>query len=505
MSWQQFPPEVRLLILQEAIKPNGALWWQPTSRSFYPERWIVWRGYIQNYLFVSKEWNKDVRDRLETVPTDLVIRYLSESLSLDVLERNIRKIKRKACSIRPRESHPEGLIAETLGNWLFCSVVRGYISCAKLLLNAGVDVNYRRQESFSSLSSLLSAYYSRHWEMVELLISYGADISDQVALPNGHCRVGYAILCEAAERDNNMSLVQSILDRGIPVQESSLLLNPLFKALDANCVDMALLLLDNGASFLNTETTAWLPLGAAARACSVETVSMLIGKGADVNSRIFNYEGPPDTPLSWAISRNEPVARLLIERGAEITEVHIQAAVTDASFSLLQALIDKAGHWASIFALDQAAVGGRAEYVRALLDQGVKPRGLNIDVVRHGNKEIMQLLLDAGADPNTRSDSGTVALGLAVLKGSVGLVELLLNAKVPVEFHPDMCSRMLHAACVLRMEDMVRFLLKRGAQAHHGNAAAFTKAVRAAPQSSSRPYHEDIAELLLQYETVKAV
>ena len=179
--------------------------------------------------------------------------------------------------------------------------------------------------------------------------------------------------------------------------------------LHANNVEMALVLLDHGASFLNDLLEApRYPLAAAAGACSVDTVSMLVDRGARVN-----VSSETETPLGAAIaSKNEPVVRFLLDRGARISSSHIEEAVKGfARLPLLQLLINKSPpSWLlNVSILDLAAYHGNITVVQFMVNRGAEVELLTSWHVRLGSIELVKLLLDAGADP--MPDHATLTYG----------------------------------------------------------------------------------------------
>ena len=84
--------------------------------------------------------------------------------------------------------------------------------------------------------------------------------------------------------------------------------------------------------------------------------------------------------------------------------------------------------------LYHAAENNDIAEVRRLLDEGVKPvKRLNRDplwiAVKKRNVEIVELLLEAGADPNVTNGDGISLLYYAVRFVDVEIIRLLLAAK----------------------------------------------------------------------------
>ncbi|KAJ6573234.1 ankyrin repeat-containing domain protein [Mycena sp. CBHHK59/15] len=98
-----------------------------------------------------------------------------------------------------------------------------------------------------------------------------------------------------------------------------------------------------------------------------------------------------------------------------------------------------------------------------------------------GNAEVVALLLDAGADPNSEWDQEEVRpIHMAAENGDLEIVKMLLDhgAGIDARYGCDGCSEnALHEACSRGQLDMVELLLDRGANmecdGHYGSALGF--------------------------------
>jgi len=185
-------------------------------------------------------------------------------------------------------------------------------------------------------------------------------------------------------------------------------------------------------------------------------VGMLLDAGADLDS-------PPTDESQWSPLRcavasagsgrgNEPIVRLLLERGAKVADHDLYlagfaAAPGDTSPRrrgqageqwCVRLLVEYTPDVRAIAAQALAAPISLndADGVRVLLDAGADPRryrdddnqpaGVVLAAIRAGcSLELIELLLAHGADPNQAGDDGRSAYAIATASGRGDLLELL--------------------------------------------------------------------------------
>jgi ankyrin repeat protein len=199
-------------------------------------------------------------------------------------------------------------------------------------------------------------------------------------------------------------------------------------------------LLDAGAAINGRDRrTGATPLLNAAAVGSVETMTLLLGRGADVNAR----SAAGATALMWAANDAAKV-RLLIDRGADVNVVTesgrtalLLAALSDQSADIVRLLLSRGANPRAIDAggmttLLGASVGNDTESIRQLLDAGVNPNtgdGVGftplIWAAWKGNHDAVRLLLARGADVNAQSGPpfGKVKNGITALGHFTPLIE----------------------------------------------------------------------------------
>ncbi|KAI1027707.1 hypothetical protein LB504_011728, partial [Fusarium proliferatum] len=198
---------------------------------------------------------------------------------------------------------------------------------------------------------------------------------------------------------------------------------------DESCVNK---LLDTS---LTGDTAAWKlnpAIHIAAEFGHLETVTVLIHKGADVNA-----EGEDHNVLCTAIIAGHlDVVALLAQEGAD-----------------LEAQQPGAGN-----ALEVACRLGRLDVIELLIKHGAdvkrQSRALS-DACSDGNLKIVKLLVEEGADVNT-------GLGSACINGQLDIVMFLLGKGADIDVRAGGYTVLQHASRGGRL-DIVEYLLNKGA------------------------------------------
>jgi ankyrin repeat protein len=217
-------------------------------------------------------------------------------------------------------------------------------------------------------------------------------------------------------------------------------------------------LLDAGANPNAATPGGETALMTASRVGRVDAVKLLLDRGADVNAKTSARQ---QTALIWAVTENHPeVVRLLVGRGAD---VNARTAVTRPIGEYAPA---RAG-----FAAGEGLVRQRA---LPTPDGGMTPL---LFAVRDGNRDMMRLLLDLGADIEQTSGNHTSPLVIALLNGQVEMATELLARGTSPNAADDYHRAALFAAIELRNRnrgtllfgdhrdplDLIRLLLEKRA------------------------------------------
>lgn len=237
---------------------------------------------------------------------------------------------------------------------------------------------------------------------------------------------------------------------------------------------------------------------------NVALIEKLVAEGADINKKktTLDLEGTAPLHLAVEYERIEAV-KALIRLGAKVnlkdhhgTSPLMQAATLKSSHEMIMVLLnagadindqDKVG----MSALDWAASYGRVDAIKLLLDHGVNPnvargdrisapiaravmgenagpqhleaiklllaRGANVDTACSGGPALhsaalwghngaLEVLLDAGADPNSRDNNNQTALISAATTKQLGAITILLERGAEVNAVNDMGESALDRA-----------------------------------------------------------
>jgi ankyrin repeat protein len=266
------------------------------------------------------------------------------------------------------------------------------------------------------------------------------------------CSIAMVLLCIASaaraadpERCQGLSRKFEIAKPQITAMEVSL---TLFSAVDANCIDLATKLLDQGASVDARDRLGTRPLSHAAKSGHPKMVELLLARGAPIDAR--NLDGA--TALYFAAEGSQIlIAQRLIERGADVNITGrsgispIAAAAYAGNDVIVEALLahgaderkpDETGKTPIVY----AAAGARLDIVKRLLARNVDINaryahdltllmwvsGPDEQVAEAQAVKVVSYLLEAGAHIDDRDDRGRTALMIAAEGGHAEIADLLL-------------------------------------------------------------------------------
>ena len=405
--------------------------------------------------------------------------------------------------IRPRELTSPDL--DWTGRWRGVDIWRALTSArdgdiAALRAAIEADASLANAE-FWYMTPLHFAVREGHLEAVRALMDAGADLTYRNALYGNDTLLQMAL-------DRGHDEVAAYLRRQLRARAaSSGSRHPIHGAIQAGNVELVRERLAAEASAANVgDHLGRRPLHYAVHAGRADLVDLLLEHGADVDAPGFSADDRIGVdgfrPVAVALwhhplrQRNDyAMARHLLRRGARYS-ITIAAALGDAArvAELLRgdpAAADEAEPFGKR-PLSAAAERGHREIVRMLLDAGADPNlpegrlcphGYALwAATRKGHREIAELLLESGADPNADVESsgnptesaadgemrallyrygGRMRLSSHFHQGNVDTIAALLDAK-PELFDEHAAEQGFTHCVAAGHETMLRLLLARG-------------------------------------------
>lgn len=264
-----------------------------------------------------------------------------------------------------QDANPSAFSAQHAGCCaLHIAAEKNYTEVVEELLKAGVDVNIRSGKQ--QLTPLISAACCGSMGAVELLVKEGADIDAQSS-------TGNTALMLAIDR-GKIAVAHKLIEMGanleIRGQKGWTALHNAASGGETGYKDIAKALLDTGASVDALSETMLTPLHEAAGKSLHEIVKLLVDHGANVNAR----DKYSNTPLRMCASNAQSFASLeTFKNTVEIllaAEADINAGTTINTTSLHS-------------------------------------------VVKWGNHEAVQFMLDKGANPNIKTKKDELPIDFA--------------------------------------------------------------------------------------------
>jgi ankyrin repeat protein len=336
-----------------------------------------------------------------------------------------------------------------------------------LLLSAGADPNLLGGTAFPQ-TPLMLAVAGGAVDKVRRLIAGGADVN--LESPNGLPAIHHVASCPPSVR---AEIVRLLVEAGASAgRPSTFHLPPTIRAVNPAAADQTFLPLD---SFYETgdfetvrtlidagateETLQWTPLMRA----------IVLGSIEDVYAEL---QEKPDLALCDRCGRTPML--LAVETGAIAKAAAVFAAGGD-----LRQTVKKSN------ALEIAIGNNHAPMIAWLVRQGFRvnekgPHGMPLEVAAMmGAAESVRILLELGADPHRRNESGGRALQLAA---NAEVVKVLAEAAGGIDEVDGTGYSLLHLAAERDQVDIVRELLRQGADpngaSREGAETPLFKAVR---------------------------
>ena len=364
------------------------------------------------------------------------------------------------------------------GTLLIHAVKEENISFVKLLLKNNAYINKVSKEGFGPL---FPALVNWNPELMQILIENGADINWQDA--DGRSLLVYALFMD------NYEAAQFLLLHGIDVD---LIDNeghtPLMHAAFEKKLQMANLFLNNSANVNAIDDEGNTPIHHASSGGNVEIVKMLHQRGADLDQ---TTKEKLNTPLIYACKEGHfAAAEYLIRQGAKVNisdylgntplfytadgNVILQSRYDDMENEMQKKTVKGES--------DNYVEGAFINVLSLLIENGADPNSVNkggqmplTAAIGAGCTECVEVLIKGGADPELRTNNGFNSLLVAVIDNQPEVLETLLQNGSRVNAQNDEGITALHVAVYQQKEECVRILLEMNAdvklQDNTGNSA----------------------------------
>lgn len=241
-------------------------------------------------------------------------------------------------------------------------------------------------------------------------------------------------------------------------------LRPLMLAARLGFLECIRVLLEGGASVNLTDKYHWTALHEAAQAGHAECIRLLLSHGADPLAGTKEHYGK-DHPLS--LKRFTPLH--LASRGGHLEAVKVLLEYTPVD------ILAKGKETPLMFSGEI----GNEETVALLLSTGANLEAVSrfgttplVGAVLRGDLDIIRLLLESGADPNTSyEDMGTPLVNAITPiappdnRNKIAIIELLLEFGADINLpSTETGDTALHQAVCARDKQLLMFLLEHGAR-----------------------------------------
>lgn len=262
-------------------------------------------------------------------------------------------------------------------------------------------------------------------EFAETLIANGADVNKKT----GEGRSYRTPLSYAAEA-NNLPIARVLLAHGADVEGGGS--SPLsYAGANGDFVEMAQLLVENGAKVNTPSPTGWYPLMTAAGRGNIKVVNYLLSQGADPNAT-DKKTGLTALYCAAGSDYGASAAETLLNHGAEVNATYLSGLT-----ALHQAASQGAIKVIEVLLAHKANVDAKTESGYTPLYMAIQLGGVN-----KGGRGVAEILLKNGADPIAKISRGRLTpFHEAILRGDTELVKLLIAYGAKADDHAFTIAR----------------------------------------------------------------
>ncbi|KAG7419310.1 Ankyrin repeat domain-containing protein 50 [Fusarium oxysporum f. sp. rapae] len=359
-----------------------------------------------------------------------------------------------------------------------------------LIHEGNYDVEDR---SFWNLTPLAWACFFYNKDIIQLLLDNGADC-------NAIFKGGRTLLHRSVEVEEATGILLAHGANLMAVDDQRL--TQLCAAALAGNLTATKQLLDKGADISHVAADGATPLSEACGSGHLHIAKFLIEKGADVNQKATNGY----TAFNLAVWNNWPsIVELLIDEGAHIKSIHVRGteislltmAAGRGHFEVVKVLIAKGAAPNESLPILVAACHGYYESFANILDLETISRPPEFDYSCYG--DIVELLLQSGADVNARDEGGCTPLHGATYNNLNEVMHLILANGADTNAKEFRGRTPLHISANERHLTKTQLLLEYGA-----DVAARDRAGRIPLHYACRTGGTEVVKFLIQtsHETI---
>ena len=356
---------------------------------------------------------------------------------------------------------------------LITAAWEGREETVRLLIDKGAKVNIHDTDGETAL---FSAAHKGHTAIVRMLLEHGADKN---AINSGQRTTLYHMVEKAVfedasnenavEDDVIKGIVQLLLDHGADANIASYGDTALFLAACAGHTAIVQMLLHHC-----TDVPKRDALFAAAGEGHTSIVKTLLEHGSDKGAS-YAVKDVPEEIYHSILEKYEEAVLLVstddVDNNCSILTAKKGSRTNAVALQMLKSGVDITKYG---IALSLAVAGRHRDVVQVLLGFGVGidvNKSIALSLAAHlGDKEMVQLLLDSGADVNDAYGDGDFALMRAAWEGHEEIVELLLNNGAAVSKANNDGDTALMRAAGKGHENIVELLLNRDTEGHENIA-----------------------------------
>ncbi|MFT5470429.1 MAG: ankyrin repeat protein [Verrucomicrobiales bacterium] len=382
---------------------------------------------------------------------------------------------------------------------IFSAAVSGESEMVRLLLEGGADPN-AEDSMLTTLGAALSTLAPI--SLIQQLLDAGAD---PLRDPNPHPSIGYSSLWWAV-RFENEDAIDAMLDSLKPDDLTEVQHSMVFTDVLRSDPSHLQSVLDAGFNVNAKGALGWTPLNKAAQMATIEHLRLLLDAGADLEVK----DSAGFTPLHTAADFGQAEhVKSLLKHGANVHAENPKRGtalvVACSPYGNAETLAALLGAGAKVdardalgrTALSQAAILGKPEMVKQLLESGADPNvvdkavdsplrkaaeGMKISnflvpsegfqnptASQLGSEEdyltVARLLIDSGAEINVRAEAENFsALGAALIGGNRKMADLLLEHGADIELKNKMNRTPVWGAIASGKPELLEYMISLGAK-----------------------------------------